>query len=122
MTMTWTRRTLGRAGEDLALATLKRHGYKILERNYTTPLGEIDLIARHQGMLVFVEIKTRQSQAFGTAREAVSVGKQARLRRIAQYYLNQQRGRGQKVRFDVVAITVQDKKPRVEIIPNAFGG
>ncbi|MFP3866758.1 MAG: YraN family protein [Desulfobacteraceae bacterium] len=120
--MTLSRRILGQAGEDLAVATLKRQGYKILERNYTTPLGEIDLIAQHQGALVFVEVKTRQSQAFGSAREAISRRKQTRLQRLAQYYLKQRRLTPRSMRFDVVAISVQGQDIKVEIIPHAFGG
>ena len=120
--MTFSRRLLGRAGEDLATATLKRQGYKILERNYATPLGEIDLIAQHQGTLVFVEIKTRQTQTFGTAQEAVNSRKQARLYRLAEYYLKQRRLSSRPMRFDVVAISIQGPDTRVEIIPHAFGG
>jgi putative endonuclease len=120
--MTNRRRNLGQAGEELAWRTLKRQGYKILERNYTTPLGEIDLIAQHRGVLVFVEVKTRQVQAFGRAREAVSSRKQARLSRLAQYYLKQKRLGPREIRFDVVAITIQGQETQVEIIPHAFGG
>ncbi|MBW1917062.1 MAG: YraN family protein [Deltaproteobacteria bacterium] len=120
--MTPSRRILGQAGEELAAATLKRQGYKILERNYTTPLGEVDLIAQHQGALVFVEIKTRKSKTFGSAREAISSRKQARLHRVAQYYLKHRRLTPRPMRFDVVAISVQGQDIKVEIIPYAFGG
>lgn len=114
------RRQLGNRGEDLAAAALKKQGYKILERNYTTPLGEIDLIARHRGELVFIEVKTRKSLRFGEPQDAVSAPKQARLRRLADYYLKQKRLGEVPVRFDVVAITMAAGDPRVEIIQNAF--
>lgn len=120
--MTRNRRTLGQDGEELAWRTLKRQGYKILERNYTTPLGEIDLIAQHRGVLVFVEVKTRQVQTFGSAREAITARKQARLSRLAQYYLKQKHLAPPEMRFDVVAITIKGDETRVEIIPHAFGG
>ena len=114
------RRQLGDQGEDLAAAALKQQGYKILERNYMTPLGEIDLIARQGKVLVVVEVKTRKSTRFGSPQEAVSVTKQGRLRRLADYYLKAKRLTGSPVRFDVVAVTMTENVPQVEIIPNAF--
>jgi putative endonuclease len=114
------RRQLGEAGEDLAAAALKKQGYKILERNYTCTLGEIDLIARQGKTLVFIEVKTRRSERFGAPQEAVSPAKQARLRRLAAYYLKQKRLGEVAVRFDVVAITFASDAPRVEIIQEAF--
>ena len=114
------RRQLGDQGEDLAAAALKQQGYKILERNYVTPLGEIDLIARQGKTVVVVEVKTRKSTRFGSPQEAVSVTKQQRLRRLAAYYLKDKRLAGMPVRFDVVAVTLADNVPQVEIIPNAF--
>ncbi|MBM4295578.1 MAG: YraN family protein [Deltaproteobacteria bacterium] len=118
--MTTTRRQLGDKGEDLAAAALKKQGYKILERNYHTPLGEIDLIARHQGYLVFIEVKTRKSLRFGRPEEAVTATKQKRLQRLAEYYMKQKRLKEQPLRFDVVAITIQDGGPALEIIKGAF--
>lgn len=115
-----TRRELGGAGEELAAAALKRQGYKIVERNYVTPLGEIDLIAKQKGFLVFIEVKTRQSGRFGTPAEAVHPAKQAKLRRLADYYLKQRRLGEVPVRFDVVGITFSGGTPAIEIIVNAF--
>jgi len=113
-------RHLGDAGEDLAAEALKKQGYKILERNYTCPLGEVDLIARQGKSIVFVEVKTRSNLNFGGPREAVAGPKQARLRRLAEYYLKQQRLAGASVRFDVVGITAGEDCPQVEIIQDAF--
>ncbi len=114
------RRQLGDHGEDLAAAALRQQGYKILERNYVTPLGEIDLIARQGKVVVVVEVKTRKSTRFGSPQEGVSVTKQGRLRRLADYYLKVKRLTGSPVRFDVVAVTMAGDEPQVEIIPNAF--
>ena len=114
------RRSLGDRGEDLAAAALKKQGYKILERNYRTPLGEIDLIARHRKVLVFIEVKTRTSARFGVGQEAVHYGKQARYRELADYYLKKKRLGEITVRFDVVGILWQDGKPQVEVIAGAF--
>jgi putative endonuclease len=114
------RRSLGDRGEDLAAAHLKKQGYNILARNYRTPIGEIDLVARHQGALVFIEVKTRRSRRCGSPQEAVHPAKQERLRNLAEYYLQQQ-GLGEvTVRFDVVGILWQEGKPQIEVIPGAF--
>jgi putative transposase len=114
------RRQLGATGEDLAAAALKKRGYKILARNYLTPLGEIDLIAKQAKTLVIIEVKTRKSTRFGSPQEAVSAAKQAKLRRLADYYLKDKRLTGTQVRFDVVAIFLADTGPQIEIIPDAF--
>ena len=114
------RRQLGDHGEDLAAAALKKQGYKILERNYVTPIGEIDLIARQGKVLVVVEVKTRRSSSFGAPQEAINAAKQAKLRRLADYYLKAKRLTDTPVRFDVVAVTLADNVPQVEIIANAF--
>ena len=115
------RRQLGNAGEDLAAAALKKRGYKILERNYVTPLGEIDLIARQGKTLVFIEVKTRKGDRFGAPEEAVNPAKQNKYRRLADYYLKQKRlGQEVLLRFDVVGITLTEAGPRVEVIQNAF--
>ena len=114
------RRSLGDRGEDMAAAHLKKQGYQILERNYRTPIGEIDLVARHQGVLVIIEVKTRRSRRFGSPQEAVHPAKQERLRNLAEYYLQQQ-GLGEvTVRFDVVGILWQEGKPQIEVIEGAF--
>ncbi len=111
---------MGDAGEDLAAAALKKQGYKILERNYVTPLGELDLIARQGKVYVFIEVKTRKNERFGAPQEAVSAAKQHKLRRLADYYLKQKRLGEVAVRFDVVGITINEDGPRVEIIKDAF--
>ncbi|MFZ2089382.1 MAG: YraN family protein [Desulfobaccales bacterium] len=114
------RKSLGDKGEDLAAAALKKQGYKVLERNYRTPMGEIDLVARHGGALVFIEVKTRTSSRFGAGQDAVHYGKQARLRKLADYYLKQKRLGEVAVRFDVVGILWEEGKPQIEVIQGAF--
>ena len=114
------RRQLGDAGEDLAAAALKKQGYKILERNYVCPLGEIDLIARQGKTYVFIEVKTRKNDRFGAPQEAVNSTKQRKLRLLADYYLKQKRLGEVDLRFDVVGITMAADGPRLEIIQNAF--
>ena len=114
------RRQLGDAGEDLAAAALKKQGYKILARNWVTPLGEIDLIARQGKTYIFIEVKTRRGERFGAPQEAVHPAKQQKLRRLADYYLKQKRLGEVAMRFDVVAIIIGEDGTQVEIIKNAF--
>ncbi len=118
--MTKERVALGKLGEDLAKKRLKALGYRILERNYRCPLGEIDLIARDGDVLVFVEIKTRKGQFFGPAKEAVTRRKKKQLSKVALAYMKSKNLWGSSARFDVVAIEHGDGKGEVEIIRDAF--
>lgn len=96
-----------RRGEDAAAAYLERIGMTIEARNWRCQSGELDIIARDEAEIVFVEVKTRRSERAGTAEEAVSTAKQRRVSRLAQAYM---RETGEPataaVRFDVVAIKV----------------
>ncbi len=103
----------------MAADFLTRQGYTILARNVRTPVGEIDLVARQGRDLVFIEVKLRRSLSFGQPAEAVTSRKQARIRRAAQYYLLRQPSAA-NVRFDVIAITLTDDSPRIELIRAAF--
>ena len=97
------RKILGRKGEDAACNYLKKHGYKILKRNYTTPFGEADIVAQKGDVYCFVEVKARESDAFGLPTEAVNREKQRRYRMIAGYFCSCLREEV-PVRFDVAAI------------------
>ena len=114
------RQKLGKKGEEIAARALKKRGYRILEKNYKTPMGEIDIIAMHKGVIVFVEVKTRRSGRFGDPKWAVDRRKQAKISMSALIYLKEMKKMGQKARFDVVAIQSQDGANRIEIIKNAF--
>lgn len=111
---------LGSEGEQIALATLKKKGYKIIERNFKCGLGEIDLIAYKKGRLNFIEVKTRSRQDFGRPEESVSRTKQKRIARIARYYLKQKRIINTPCTFSVISILFKDNKPQVDILENAF--
>lgn len=119
--MTHQRLALGRWGEELAAEFLRGQGIKILERNFRTPVGEIDLIGRKGTALLFVEVKTRRGHSFGTPLEAVGPRKQSQIIKAAQWYLSSGKGRGLQPRFDVVAIEVGDEGPMLEHISDAFG-
>ena len=115
------RRLFGDEGEAQAEAYLRRQGFRILGRNVRSPLGELDLIADHEGTLVFVEVKRRRSGAYGGAIEAVDARKRAKLIQLASHYLAQHRLHGRACRFDVVLI--QDDAgtgTAVQHIANAF--
>lgn len=111
---------LGTRGEDLACTLLKKQGYKIIERNFKTPIGEIDIVAREGQTLVFVEVKTRESSAFGSAKWAVDRKKQQKLSRLALYYLNLKDWKDRPARFDVVAVDLERQGERIELFRNAF--
>jgi putative endonuclease len=94
----------GRAGEELAAAFLVEKGLVVVERNFRCPGGEIDLICRDRGTLVFVEVKTRSGDVRGEPGEAVGKAKKMRLVRAASLYLSRQRAWNKPCRFDLVSI------------------
>jgi putative endonuclease len=112
-------KSLGSEGEDMAVRYLKDRGFKILHRNYKTPLGEADIIARDNESTVFVEVKARSSSRFGEPFEAVDMKKQERLRRIALWYQKKE-GKETQVRFDVVSIKSTVDGNVIEYIREAF--
>ncbi len=102
------RRALGDIGEQLAAEHLQRRGYTIVERNYRTRWGELDLIAFDGRVLAFVEVKTRRAGGrAGSAFDAVGRGKQAQVRRMAARWLaeRRERPRAREIRFDAVGVT-----------------
>ncbi len=117
--MSLLKKMLGQEGEDQAARYLEKQGYKILERNYRTRLGEIDLIALHNGEVVFVEVKTRTNTAYGAPELAVNPQKQHRMIRAALGYIKNKKLHQVPCRFDVVAINAA-KERSVELIQNAF--
>lgn len=119
--MTANRTQFGKGGEDLAVSHLKRKGYKIIDRNFRTPRGEIDIVARHRDTLVFVEVKTRRSLKFGNPKGAITPAKRRKISLVALEYLLKTRGTTRiKARFDVVTIQQTADRPMVEVIANAF--
>jgi putative endonuclease len=114
------RQRYGEAGEVLAARLLRKKGYRIIETNYRNQLGEIDIIARDGGTLVFVEVKTRRTGRFGAPKWAVTPRKQRKISMVALYYLKTTGQIQAKARFDVVSIRSAPLGPEVEIIRNAF--
>ena len=109
---------LGNAGEDLACRYLEKNGYKILERNkHYSRFCEIDVIAQYKNTVVFVEVKTRKTNAYGTPAEAITKTKYEHIRQGVQYYL--QENKVKHYRIDVIGITL---KPEIKIehLKNVF--
>jgi putative endonuclease len=114
---------LGERGEDFAAKYLRRNCYKILVRRFKSRAGEIDIICRHKDWLVFVEVKTRKSDDYGTPSEAVTKEKQRHMSRVALDYLRLLDNPQVRWRFDIVEVLLQDsaKKPDdIRLIQNAF--
>lgn len=110
----------GRAAEDAACEHLTRAGYRIVERNVRVPTGEIDVVARHGGDLVFVEVRSRSSRRRGGPLETVGWDKQRRVARAAAMYLARRGGAPERVRFDVVGVDWVDGVPACTLVENAF--
>ena len=111
---------LGKRGEDIAAVDLKRRRYRIIERNYRCPFGEIDIIALKERTIVFVEVKTRSSRAFGRPEAAVTPRKQRQLARAALSYLQSRNLLDRDARFDVVAVEIGAMGECVTVIEDAF--
>ena len=117
------RRNTGILGEKLARDFLKNRGYRILETNYRCPEGEIDIVAKHQDCLVFVEVRTKASLRFGSPEESITPTKKERMRATASYYQQTRNNLPPLWRIDVVAVELNQKGKlsRIELIENAVG-
>ncbi len=113
--------TLGQRGEMAAWKYLADRGYKIIEKNYRAPMGEMDVIAEKAGRFIFVEIKTRRGQNFGLPQEAVGLTKQKKLAQIASFYLKKQKKENARVSFEVLAVLWNEEGVhKYTLIENAF--
>lgn len=114
---------LGLKGEDDAVLFLKKNGYKILQKNYSCNLGEIDIIALKKKILVFVEVKVRSTDRFGSAEYAITKQKRRQIVRTAETYLFRNNINNVDCRFDVVAINYNvdnSSPPEFKLLENAF--
>ena len=114
-----SRQQFGKDSEQYAAQYLKKQGYKILETNYKTKSGEIDIIAKHRGELVFVEVKARHSNRYGNPKYAITPKKQAKIASVALNYLKATKQMNKRARFDVVVIMKKDRT-EIEVVENAF--
>ena len=118
-----TNREFGAVGERYAAEYLKQQHYKILKKNYKNRLGEIDIIARDGGEVVFIEVKTRSRSPYLSGRYAVDLRKQFHIMRAAAYYLSSSRCTDQP-RFDVIEVEVDRSSgtlKSIDHLKNAFG-
>ncbi|MBT9163479.1 MAG: hypothetical protein DDT24_00386 [Chloroflexi bacterium] len=116
-----TRKLVGAFGEGAAEEYLKKCGYRILETNFRCVLGEIDIVAREGDSLVFVEVRTRRSLAFGSPEESITAAKKAKLIKLGQYYVQAHQDSPSPWRIDMVAIEMgqSGKITRIDLIQNA---
>lgn len=104
-------RKFGNAGEDLACRYLQKQGYEILERNkHYSRFCELDIIAKHKNTVVFVEVKTRKTDAFGVPAEAITKTKYENIKKGVQFYLSENKVKN--YRIDAICITL---KPEIKI-------
>ncbi len=119
----FTKKEVGALGEKLAREFIKKKGYRILESNHRDGrLGEIDIIAMHKKELVFLEVRTKTSNSFGTPEESITPAKQEKLAALAEHYIQTHSGLPESWRVDVVAVELdqQGKTRRIEIVENAL--
>ena len=109
-------REIGTVYENKAVLFLQEKGFQILERNFYTRFGEIDIIAKYNNTLVIIEVKYRKSAKFGKGYEAVNYTKQQKIIKTLQYYINEKNVK-MPVRFDVISIDDNE----ITHIENAFG-
>ncbi len=111
---------LGEEGERVAESFLKKKGFRLVERNYRCPVGEMDLVFLDRRVIVFVEVKTRTDDRFGAPLESVHRGKQQKMIKTALFFLSQHRLHHREARFDVVGVSLKGGEPAVEHVQNAF--
>jgi putative endonuclease len=109
-----------RLGEDMAAAYLQKKGYKILERNFRKGYGELDIIATHKNCLVFIEVKTRTNDAYGTPLEAITPWKLREIIKTAQYYTLLHPRLPHLLRIDAIGVVLHngDKRDTIEHVEN----
>lgn len=117
------RARVGKWGEELAEHFLANKGYLIITKNFRTRFGEIDIVCRDGNTLVFVEVKTRSNEKFGTPEESVTRDKQDKLRLAAEYFLLIKKLRSAPWRIDTIGIKIDEdgRKAKINHIKNAVG-
>ena len=119
--MTFERLKTGKKGETLAEAFLEREGYRIIEKNYRTKCGEIDIIGLDKDCLAFIEVRTGNTERFASPEDSINKRKQNQIAKSALMYIKKKRLEDQDCRFDVVCVEgVNSGFPKIRLIKNAF--
>ena len=117
--------SIGALGEEAAVKAIKKQGYKVIERNYRTKMGEIDIIAKDGEYTCFIEVRLRKNNDFGSPADTIDIRKQQKIIRTAKYYAVIKKIYDTPMRFDAVLINADAKDGKLtniktEIIKNAF--
>lgn len=107
------KREIGNFGEKIAEEYLRRKKYKIIEKNFQNKFGEIDLVAHHQGQLVFIEVKLKTNKSFGLPEEEFNFWKKKKLRRTINSYLLERKVKDENWRLDLIAIEARPEPPQI---------
>jgi putative endonuclease len=118
--MPHARQRLGTEGESIAGGELEKLGYRVIERNYRTRFGEIDIVADDGGTIVFVEVKTKTSSDFGDPVEEVTLQKQRQIISMGEFYATYVLPPNTPCRFDVVGVDCSVSPPAITIYKDAF--
>ncbi len=110
---------LGNTGENMATSFLKKEGYTILERNWRFGKAEIDIIASREDIMVFIEVKMRSSEHYGSPWQAVVKNKQTRIIKAADHYLRKTNWPGE-ARFDIISIVGSGVGAKLTHLKSAF--
>ena len=113
-------KTIGNYGEEEATKFLIKNKYKIIERNYSCKFGEIDIIAKDKNILVFVEVKSRTNDRYGTPATAINYYKKKNIIKTAQMYIQKNKLQNEFCRFDVVEVLLENADNNIRLIKNAF--
>lgn len=114
------RKEKGKRGEEIAINYLIEKGYKIVEKNFNCPLGEIDIIAKRDKFICFIEVKYRENKVFGNPLEAVDNKKLHRIKKVLEYYCLKNKIAGCPLKIEVIGITEEDSSYRIDHIKNVI--
>jgi len=115
-----SKRETGESGESMACRYLRDNGYTVIERNFKTPTGEIDIIAKKRGTLHFFEVKARHGAGFGTPFEALTPVKIRRIKRTAEWFLAKNKCFSMPCLFGVIGIDLSHEPAKIECMVDAF--
>lgn len=120
--MSRTRQNIGQQGEQIARAYLQEQGYQLVTTNFRCKIGEIDIIAKDDDVVVFVEVRTITPGSFGPAYNTVTYSKQRQVKKVALFYISKHNLVNTQFRFDVIGITLHpgSGEHHLDHIPNAF--